>query len=257
MKRLAVKFAYNGKGFSGYARQLNARTIEGVVLSILMSKGVIDSPRGACFRSASRTDKGVSALGNVIAFNTTCRVDDLLDVIDTDDEDLIFYGVKEVDPGFYPRYARMRVYSYYLRECYDHDRLVDVLSVFLGEHDFSNFARLESGKNPVRRIDDIRVTRRSGFFVVDFYAPNFLWHQIRRMMKAALLVMDDKLCIDDLTKALNNPSVRVNLGLASAECLLLKDVVYDFEFDYRSDTEFLLNGFESRFLQGLKTKRPL
>ncbi|MEM0492572.1 MAG: tRNA pseudouridine(38-40) synthase TruA [Candidatus Thermoplasmatota archaeon] len=255
MRRVAVKFAYDGRGFSGYARQVNTpRTIEGVVVDTLVSKGIIESPKKACFRSASRTDKGVSALGNVIAFNTSYAGDDVLSVINDDVEEVLFYGFKEVDPVFYPRYAKMRVYRYYLDGDYCYDDVVDVLSLFVGEHDFSNFARLEKGKNPVRFVERIHVDKNHGFLVVDFYAQHFLWHQIRRMMQAVILVMNDKISKIDVVKALNNPDIRVNLGLAPAEPLILKDVFYDFEFEYISEVNSFLSDFEYTLVKHLKNK---
>ncbi|MEM3512796.1 MAG: tRNA pseudouridine(38-40) synthase TruA, partial [Thermoplasmata archaeon] len=66
--RIAVKFGYDGTLFHGYQRQKNAETVEGRILSFLVDKNLLSAnPR---FASASRTDAGVSALGNVVAFNT-------------------------------------------------------------------------------------------------------------------------------------------------------------------------------------------
>ena len=68
--RIAVKFAYDGRKFYGFARQPRLKTVEENILNILVENGFIKDPKESHFRSASRTDKGVSALGNVIAFNT-------------------------------------------------------------------------------------------------------------------------------------------------------------------------------------------
>ena len=59
--RVAVKIAYNGKQFLGYARQPLLKTVEGDIIQNLEKKGIINSAKEALFRSASRTDKGVSA----------------------------------------------------------------------------------------------------------------------------------------------------------------------------------------------------
>ncbi len=69
--RVAIKFAYDGKNFSGYARQPGQRTIEQALLDILIEQRIFQDTKMSCFRTASRTDKGVSALGNVCAFDTT------------------------------------------------------------------------------------------------------------------------------------------------------------------------------------------
>ena len=68
--RIAVKFAYDGRIFHGYARQPHLKTVDGELINALMKYGIIHDTEESRFRSASRTDKGVSALCNVIASNT-------------------------------------------------------------------------------------------------------------------------------------------------------------------------------------------
>ena len=68
--RLAVKFAYDGRKFFGYARQRKLKTIEGELIKALVKYSFIDDTKESFFRYASRTDKDVSALCNVVAFNT-------------------------------------------------------------------------------------------------------------------------------------------------------------------------------------------
>ena len=68
--RIAIKFAYDGSNFYGYARQPLLRTVEGELIRGLIKHGIIEDTNDSCFRSASRTDKGVSAICNVAAFDT-------------------------------------------------------------------------------------------------------------------------------------------------------------------------------------------
>ncbi|HEC95197.1 MAG TPA: tRNA pseudouridine(38-40) synthase TruA, partial [Thermoplasmatales archaeon] len=94
--RYALKVAYDGKVFHGCARQPNLVTVEGEVIRIRQDHNMITTTQDAMFRSASRTDKGVSALGNVVAFNTFRRIklDDLHD-LNIDSNSIYFYGIKE------------------------------------------------------------------------------------------------------------------------------------------------------------------
>src|SRR3990172_8393699 len=70
MARIAMKIAYEGSPFSGYARQPRLRTVEGEVVRALLRARAIDDNRSSRFEGASRTDRGVSAFGNVVAFDT-------------------------------------------------------------------------------------------------------------------------------------------------------------------------------------------
>ena len=147
--RIALKFAYDGHIFHGYARQPGLKTVEGEIISILVREEYIKNAKDSIFRSSSRTDKGVSALGNVIAFNTDKPIDNILKQINTKTEEILFYGIKEVEPDFYPRYAKQRIYRYYLKNNnFDMEKIISAASLFTGTHNFSNFARVEEGKNP-------------------------------------------------------------------------------------------------------------
>jgi tRNA pseudouridine38-40 synthase len=58
---------------------------------------------------------------------------------------------------------------------------------FLGCHNFTNFARVKD-KNPVRRILDIGIRQEDSFMYLEVKAESFLWHQVRCMAEALLLV---------------------------------------------------------------------
>ncbi len=156
--RIALKFAYNGLKFQGYARQPKLKTIEGEIIDLLIQNNVISDAKEAKFRSASRTDKGTSALGNVIAFNTLLTKKNVFKKLYNNKKGILFYGIKNVEKDFYPRYAKFRIYSYSLKkQDFDREKIIESVSVFSGEHNFSNFARVEPGKNPIRKIENNKV----------------------------------------------------------------------------------------------------
>ena len=250
--RIAVKFAYDGRKFYGYARQLGLKTVEGEIIKTLIQHGFIEDAKKSRFRSASRTDKGVSALGNVVAFNTDFTRADILQKLNEDLTDIIVYGTACVDAEFYPRYAKQRSYRYYLKKnSLDVEKVFPVASYFIGKHNFSNFARVEEFKDPIRIIDNVVVNEQNDFLIVDFYAQTFLWHQIRRIISAVEKVGRGKLEEERIIEALCSPDKKVDFGLASAEPLILKDIVYDFDFEYDKNYLKTLNDLENRIAESL------
>ena len=230
--RVAVKFAYDGKNFHGYARQPELKTVEGELIKFLVKYGFIEDTKESVFRSASRTDKGVSALSNIIVFNTDSSKKQILNFLCNDLSEILVFGIKEVEQDFNPRYAKLRQYSYYLPiPNLDIEKIVTTSACFTGENNFSNFVRLESFKNPVRTIDNIIITHENDFLKIDFYAQTFLWHQIRRIISALIKIGIGKLEKEQITVALVNPEEKVDFGLAPAEPLILKDIIYDFNFE--------------------------
>lgn len=232
--RLALKFGYDGRAFHGFSRQPGQRTVEGEILRALGEMGVLGpgkGPRDIGYGAASRTDAGVSAIGNVLALDTAFRKDALLRALNARLEDIWFHSVAEVPDGFQPRHAAMRWYRYHLMadEAGDLRALKGALRLFSGKHDFTNFCRPE-GRSAVRSIQKLAVRRSGPFISVDLFSMGFLWNQVRRIMGAALGVSRGELKVAEVKQALDHPRKRADLGLAAAEPLILMDVAYDFQF---------------------------
>jgi tRNA pseudouridine38-40 synthase len=251
--RVALKFAYIGMSYHGFARQPHVKTVEGSLINILIQQEYIKDPKSSMFRCASRTDKGVSALGNVIAFNTEKNVNSLLKKCNKELENIIIYAIKNVDNDFYPRYAKLRVYRYFLiKNIYDFKELKKLVNLFEGTHDFSNFARIENNKNPIRTIDKIAVDESDCFYYIDFFAQTYLWHQIRRIISALIQVLKQKTTQEEIIDALNNPNKKIDFSLAQAEPLILTDIIYDFSFDVDPKCINKKNEMENHLINEIK-----
>jgi tRNA pseudouridine38-40 synthase len=226
--RYALKYGYNGRGFSGYARQPDLRTVEGEIIESLEKTQIIIDLDGSRFQSASRTDKGVSARGNVIALSTEFRKEEILGALNAHLKYIRFYGLAEVDKEFNPRHARQRWYRYILfDEEIDDEKIREAAKLFVGEHDFSNFARVE-GKVPIRTIEEIEITKEQNMLILDFRTQSFLWHMVRRIVKAMVDAAKGVITLEHITKAFD-PSQKMDLGIAPPEPLILMDVQYDFD----------------------------
>lgn len=253
--RIALKFAYDGSKFYGYARQPNIRTVEDELIKALIKHGFIEDTYDSFFRSASRTDKSVSAFGNVIAFNTSISKKTILYNLSDEFKDIVFFGMKDVKSDFNPRYAKYRHYCYYLKiRDLDESKIITASSAFTGEQNFSNFARLEHFKDPVRIIDNIVFSKVDNYLLIDFYAQTFLWNQIRRIISALEKVGNGKLNKQNIVEALCNPDKKVDFGLAPAEPLILKDIVYDFDFEYDKKLLIKLEDLKKRILNHLNIR---
>ena len=248
--RLTLKFAYDGKKYQGYARQPQLKTVEGEIIKVLIKQGIIEDTKESYFKSASRTDKGVSALGNVIAFNTKSSKKCIIKELNGELKDMLFYGMKDVESDFYPRYAKYRIYRYYLKNInLKMDKILSAAGAFAGSYNFANFAKLEIFKDPVRTINNIVVTNQGKFLILDFYAQTFLWHQVRRIVSAILKMNHGKIEKKQIIEALHNPNKKFDFGLSPAEPLILKDILYDFEFEYDSTLIKSLKEFEKNLVK--------
>ncbi len=228
MPRVALAFAYDGTRFDSFARQPGRRTVEGELLRCLRRADVIDDARSAGYVVASRTDAGVSAAFNVCALDTEVHPGSVAARPEPPDG-LWFLSGRRVGDAFNPRHARSRRYRYHLRvpESYDVGRLRTAMRLFVGQHDLRRFAKVEAGRDRVRRVRRVGVRRARGVAEVTVDAPNFLWQQVRRMVAAADGVVLDRWPLAEIREALARPGAPArDFGAAAPAPLLLERIDY-------------------------------
>ncbi len=185
--RFALRIAYDGTAFYGFQRQPDVRTVEGELLRVLTKLGIIEGVESSGVKGASRTDRGVSALFNVVAFDAADRPDLVrAEVLNHHLRDVWVLGVAEVPDDFHPRFwAKSKTYRYYLvNEGFDKGRMEECARLFVGERNFSAFAKLEPGKDPIREVTRVEVKDRPGYYVIEIEGKSFLWEMARRMVNA-------------------------------------------------------------------------
>jgi tRNA pseudouridine38-40 synthase len=229
MLKIALKVAYLGNDFHGFARQPDLPTIEGELINALTESRVIDEPSDAGYSIAGRTDRGVHALGNVVAFRTESKVNvnqinDLLPV------SIKILAQASVHYGFKPRFALQRHYRYLLakdpfEEDWDVEKMREAGKVFIGTHDFSNFTK-RSERNPIRTIDHLEVSNNNDILSFDVKGKSFLWNMVRKIITALINVGRGEIEIKDIVEFLN-PQNKVFITPVPPEGLILMDVTYD------------------------------
>ena len=170
--RYRARCEYDGTDFAGFQLQLNARTVQGELETALarLNRGervVVDG--------AGRTDTGVHATGQVIAFTyggavPGPRLQRAINALLP--PDVAIRDLRRAPDGFNPRYAaRYREYRYTVwngprsplrerqalgvRAPLDIAAMASAGSVFLGRHDFSAFGGAD--RPPVRTVHMVRV----------------------------------------------------------------------------------------------------
>ncbi len=233
--RYALKFAYDGTRFEGYARQPGKSTVEGEVLRALKAKGIADA-----FQSASRTDKGVSAAGNVIAIDADFPAKGIIPALNSGLEGICFHSMAKVGDGFNPRHARQRHYRYFFPKegVPPIGKLRKAAKHFIGEHDFRLFSKKDTGmENTVLTIDSIEFSEKGGLILADIKAQRFLWELVRRMLSAVLEVAEGKLKPETAEKMLDGAAKKPGgLRPLAPEFLVLMDVDYGIKFSRAEGT---------------------
>lgn len=222
--RIAVKLGYIGEGFHGYQRQVREPTIEGLLVQALTEAKLIRNPRLSRFSSAARTDRGVSALGQVVAFDVELPAKAVCERLARHLPWKIFpWAWAEVNDNFSPRRdALLKTYTYLLFPDLPH--LPKYASVFEGTHDFSQFCR-PSERNTIREVKIVAVEEGTPN-VITFKARGFLWAQIRKMVSAMELMATGELDPGVVSAALRGEAT-LSLTPAPARNLILQEIEYD------------------------------
>ncbi|MFA5331994.1 MAG: tRNA pseudouridine(38-40) synthase TruA [Methanoregula sp.] len=221
--RLAFRVSYLGTRFYGSQQQEASRTVEGEFIAACRRLDLFSDWRSAGFCSAGRTDRGVHACGQVVAFSTAYPDRARAAINAQLPPDAWCTASAVVADTFHPRFdARSRTYRYYFSEAPKDPRVMDAAArEFLGEHNFTNFARV-GDKNPWRNMLAIRIGTEGRFTYLEVKAESFLWHQVRCMAAALFSVGLGELDMEGIRLLFNEKTGRP-IQPAPAEGLVLWD----------------------------------
>ncbi len=244
--RLALTIEYEGTRYRGFQYQVNAPSIQSEL------EQAINRLTGERVRvkGAGRTDAGVHAQGQVIAFDTESAHSTATFVGAMNHylpQDIAVRDAYIVHPSFDPRrHARSRTYRYsilnsrtpsplarrftcHIRETLDVGRMQGAVSLFIGEHDFRNFAApLPEGKtSSVRAVYDASIVQSGSTIEIWVTGNAFLQRQVRRMAGALVDVGQGRLSASDLKAMIEDRETDKVANSLPAQGLCLVRVEYD------------------------------
>lgn len=203
--RVAFRIGYLGGGFFGSQYQPNQRTVEGEIREACIRAGLFTVPHEAHLALSGRTDRGVHARCQIIAFSTPYPDRARRALPGQLPPDIWVTDFCEV-PNFYSprRDVDSRTYRYIFPEYpIDPEKMRAMAKQFLGRHNFSCFARLEAGKDPVRSITSLTIYADPGHCWFEIAAPSFLWHMVRNIATVLFQVAADQLSPEELVVMLS------------------------------------------------------
>jgi len=216
------RIAYHGSEFHGSQIQPDVVTVEGILRKIMNQLGASNP------KISSRTDKGVNAIGNIVTTKSNLKSQELVGKIIEELEDYPIWitGFSDVDLNFNPRNAEQRLYRYHLFDTETYDSFSKTMQLFVGKMDFKYFTKLsENDINDTKRtITNIKTILKDDIIICDIIGKSFLWHQIRKMIGAAIDVAHGRKTTNDIINALEGK--RIEFSMARPEFLTLIKIEY-------------------------------
>lgn len=276
MARYGALLAYDGTAYNGFQRQADGiTTIQSTVETAIHAV----TKQAVTVIGAGRTDTGVHAIGQVIAFDVDWSHKDeaLLLAINVQlPPDIAIQRIWQAE-GFHPRFdAQDRQYRYTVAEVPTRNPLLErqawqitrlklnlealqqAAAVLVGEHDFATF-----GPAPAGTTSTIREVFRSEWQVVpDDYgklyiyrisATAFLYHMVRRIVGAQVQVGLGRISVEKFTQIFHQRNISQIKVLAPPQGLVLEAVHYP--QDKVTATQIATETSEKRSDRPLEEKR--
>jgi tRNA pseudouridine38-40 synthase len=241
---ILLTIAYDGTNYSGWQVQPNGLALQQVIedaLEHLLNERVQ-------LRSSGRTDAGVHARGMAAAFTTSRDISlrafvegtnrFLPDDISVQDACLVpstFRPIGDAHAKHY-RYTILnrrirspldRLYSWQVRDKLDISAMIEAGRYFIGEHDFAAFRASNCvARTTVRRVDQVDVSVRQGFIIIDVIGGGFLKYMVR-VMAGTLVDIGRGRFAPEYVRLLLHDRDRKKAGVTAPACgLCLMKVFY-------------------------------
>ena len=249
-----AKVSYDGTDFYGFQRQARHRTVQGELEKAIERVFGVDGR--VVVHGAGRTDTGVHATGQIIAFEAPenwsheiARLQKAINV--TLPFDVAVSDVAECEDRFSPRFSAVsrtyeysvlvltaerrpigRLYEWQVDKMPDTQLMNDLAGQWVGKHDFAAFGSTTVGEETVREVmqahwtelppdrnQDLRLTFR-------IEANAFLFRMVRRMVMTLMRVGLGKQDVIEVNRMMIDSQGTGATGAAPACGLCLVNVSY-------------------------------
>ncbi len=198
-RRYRAVVAYDGTDFWGFQLQARERTVQGEI------EKALNRLTGSPIRidAAGRTDAGVHATGQVIAFNAVWKhsLPDLHRALNAVlPDDIVVQRLEIASATFHPRFdalsrtyqyqiinqpwpdVLLRRYAWHIAKPLDGTAMQRAASYLVGEHDFASFGKPPQGQNTVRRVLRADWSTENTRLTFTITANAFLYRMVRNIV---------------------------------------------------------------------------
>ncbi|XP_034233679.1 tRNA pseudouridine synthase A-like [Thrips palmi] len=285
-RKVVLLLSYSGWGYLGMQRNPDAKTIEGDLLLAMKNAGILsqeyyEKPQMMLFQRAARTDKGVSAVRQVVSLKIP-EGTDIQAINEHLSPQIRVVCMKRTTKGFNSKVnCDARTYSYVLptyafappgeepsesfrisKEIME--RINQVLKNYVGTHNFHNFTFKKGFKDPsaIRFMHTFTcgepfVRSDREYIILTVKGQSFMQHHIRKMIGLAIAVLRGYTVEETIQKAFKSDPL--DIPKAPGLGLMLEEVHYDaYNKRYGSDgvhekldwteNESFLNEFKEKFI---------
>lgn len=244
--RYFITFSYDGSEFKGYQKQVDERTVQGVLEGVLSK---INGDKEVSVVASGRTDAGVHAMNQKAHFELDVEIeeDKLFRSINSMlPSDIYVKTLESVSENFHARFdviSKEYIYQINMGEynplerkyVYQYNSKLDVVEMqramkyLEGTHSFKSFTKCDEDKDYVRTLmqtNIIRDLKDVNKITLVFIGTGFLRYMVRNMVGTLIEIGEGKRRSEEIIEILKSED-RTKAGkTANPEGLYLKNVYY-------------------------------
>lgn len=238
--RFKLTIEYDGTNLCGWQKQNNQDSVQ-----VRLEKAIFELTKEKVETIASgRTDAGVHALGQVVHFDLPTNIALNFDEYKLrkginhflKNQQVSVISIEKVNEDFHARFsAKKRFYRYiilnrpsppvidqnrvwHVANKLDLENIIKGAKYFEGKHDFTSFRASEcQAQNPVKTIDEIKISKDGDRLYIDVSALSFLHHMIRNISGTLKEVGEGKRNPEDIKKIIEAKN-RSEAGMTAPAC---------------------------------------
>jgi tRNA pseudouridine38-40 synthase len=244
IRNIKLTISYDGLNYSGWQRQQGKRTIEGELERALSElTGIFIKVNGA-----SRTDAGVSALGQVANFfiDSPIPTENFVKAINHRlPRDIVVSEAVEADQTFdASASAKSKLYRYTIftgkkwnvlktRNCWYRPATLDIAAMdaaakmLIGKKDFKSFASAaDKRESSIRTLMQCEVTQEDKWVYINIEADRFLYNMVRNIIGTLVEIGRGKWKLEKINEILEAKNRTAAGPIAPPDGLCLMRVKY-------------------------------
>ncbi len=244
LHKYKITLEYDGTGYRGWQNQKNARSVQGTLIEAAAK--IIGN--NIELQGAGRTDAGVHALAQVAHLASDRKINPgrlLAELNDLLPASINVRNVETAPRDFHARHhAKMRSYLYivakrrtafgkryvwWVKEKLDMKRMLTVIELFRGFHDFASFAdiRREKDASTMVNLYSTELHECGDLLVFRIVGSHFLWKMVRRLVGITVEAGKGNLAAAEVRQMLTSFSELPAQLTAPGSGLFLERVMYE------------------------------
>ena len=246
MNNYLITIEYDGSNYVGWQRQKNGISVQEIIEKKIQK--ILKT--NIKIIGSGRTDKGVHARAQSANFLTVKKIHEKKKFLNSinfflNKKLISIIDIKLKSKKFHARFsAKKRIYNYvifnrnispsiYINRGWHIKKKLDIklmkkgAKILEGTHDFSTYRSSKcSAKNPVRKIDFIKIKKIKSKIEIKFKSQSFLQQQVRSMVGCLKYLGENKWNLKVFRNVLNLKKRKLCAPPAPAYGLYLEKVIY-------------------------------